>query len=171
MFSSAKLSAAALALCLALSTSATSAAAPAGASMRFVDVERAPRRLAELSGQPAVLVFCRSDCGPCLVELRGLADIEAAASPAPVVTIALEDRAAASRALRKMGVQPRHSWFSETPSRDVLLAFNTPPPRLPLAVALAPDGTICARRIGLLGTDRVRTWAAQCGGKEKEATL
>jgi hypothetical protein len=33
---------------------------------------------------------------------------------------------------------------------------------LPMTIALSPTGRVCARRVGLLGSDIINGWTAQC---------
>ncbi|MDB5464818.1 MAG: thioredoxin-family protein [Phenylobacterium sp.] len=147
---------------MALVFGACCAHAASLSEVRFDALGGGPRSLTALKGKPAVLVFWRSDCAPCLIELRGLAGLQAAAAPAPLVTVALEGPASAAQALRKMDVSPERAWLSRTDARLTLLAFGPAPPRLPLSVALDSRGAVCARHVGLLGTDRVRQWVKQC---------
>lgn len=148
-------------LLLAVALAGPSAASPR--NLRLADLDGTPRSLASLAGRPVVVVLWRSDCGPCLVELQGLAGLQAAAAPARLVTLSLDDTAAAARrALAKLGVAPQFAWRALEPGGKVLTDFNGPPPRLPLAVALDRKGAICARRLGLLGTERAQAWARQC---------
>lgn len=115
-----------------------------------------------LAGHPAVLLFWRSDCAPCRLELGGLAGLEAAAGPGQLVTVALEEPGAARATLDTMTRKPSEAWVADRPAADVLVAFNGQPPRLPLAVALDSRGRVCERHLGLLGTDRVRQWVREC---------
>jgi thiol-disulfide isomerase/thioredoxin len=149
-------------LALVLAFGASGAQAAAISDVRFEALDGGPRSLAALRGKPAVLLFWRSDCAPCLIELRGLSGLQAAAAPAPVVTVALEAPASATQGLRKMGVAPDRAWLSRTEASLTLLAFGPAPARLPLAVALDSRGAVCAQHVGLLGTDRVRQWMKQC---------
>jgi thiol-disulfide isomerase/thioredoxin len=151
-----------LAATMAMAFGVSPAKAASLSEVRFDALGGGPRSLAGLKGKPAVLVFWRSDCAPCLIELRGLAGLQAAAVPAPLVTIALEGPASAAEALHKMDVSPERAWLARTDARRTLLAFGAAPPRLPLSVALDSRGAVCAQHVGLLGTDRVRQWVKQC---------
>jgi len=118
--------------------------------------------LGELAGHPAVLVVWRGDCGPCLIELLHIGDLQAAAAPAPLVMLAVDEPARIRQALQRYKARPREIWVADAPTRDVLVALNGEPPRLPLALALDRKGGICARHLGLLGTDRVKDWVRRC---------
>src|SRR5437899_8625089 len=151
-----------LAATMAMAFGAVRADAASVSKVRFDALGGGPRSLAALKGKPAVLVFWRSDCAPCLIELRGLAGLQAAAAPAPLVTVALEGAASAAQALRKIDASPELAWLSRTDARQTLLAFGPAPARLPLSVVLDSRGAGRAQHVGLLGTDRVRQWVKQC---------
>lgn len=138
------------------------AAAPAAPDIRALDVDGHPRALAQLAGRPTILILVRSDCGPCLVELRNIAAIKAAAGQARLVLLAVEDLADARRFLLRTQLPHGDLWAASGAPGEVLVKLNGAPPRLPLAVALDRTGAVCARHLGLLGTDRVRDWARQC---------
>lgn len=113
-------------------------------------------------GKPTLLMLWRADCAPCLIELKNLASLEAAAGDARLLVVALDSPDVAKATLRRLGVQPRAAWRSLEAPDTVLLALNEPPARLPLTVALDGSGSICARRVGLLGTELVAQWVQQC---------
>jgi hypothetical protein len=138
------------------------AAAPAAPDVRAMDLEGHPRTLAQLAGRPAILILVRSDCGPCLVELRNIEGIKTAAGQARLVLLAVEDMDHARRFLLRAQLPHRDLWAAGAAPGDVLVKLNGEPPRMPLAVAFNRTGSICARHLGLLGTDRVRDWVRQC---------
>jgi hypothetical protein len=132
-------------------------AAPAS-NLRFL---ARPEVVARLDG-PAVALFWRADCGPCLLELKGLAALRAAAAPVKVYTVALDSPPVAKERLATLGVDQSLALAALDAPEAVLAAYSVGAPRLPLAVAIARTGEICARHVGLLGTDLVRSWARSC---------
>lgn len=120
-----------------------------------------PEAVARLDG-PAIALFWKADCGPCLLELKGLAALRAAAGPVKVYTVALDRPEAARERLRALGVDQSLAFAVADEPASVLAAYSAGAPRLPLAVAFSRNGAICARHVGLLGTDRVKTWARTC---------
>jgi hypothetical protein len=143
------------------------AAAPAAGTLdglRFADAARPRLTLspAALKGRPHVLLLWRSDCGPCLLELQHLRAFEDAAPPGALVLLALDPPERAQDKLQGMGVRPDRLWYALDDNARVLSALGGPPPRLPLTVAVDAGGRVCARRTGLLGTDIVKQWVAQC---------
>ena len=108
--------------------------------------------------RPGVVMFWRSDCAPCRLELGDLPALRRAAAPLPLQLVSL-DAASAAWA----GRFRRRSKTHEDPAK-VLTDWGGAPPRLPLAVALDPSGQVCARHTGLIGRDRLRAWSQACGG-------
>lgn len=161
----------ALLLASALGLAALVVAASAGGAalaadwtaLRFTDASGPGRILTPdaLTERPRVLVLWRADCGPCLLELGNLKALEAGARPADLVLVALDPPAVARAKLKAMGVAPARQWYALDDNAAVLTALGGAPPRLPLAVAV-DRGRICAKRIGLLGTDIVKQWARTC---------
>lgn len=113
-------------------------------------------------GKPTLLMLWRADCAPCVIELKNIAGLEAAAGDARLIVVALDSPDVAKATLQRLGVQPRAAWRSLEAPETVLVALNGLPPRLPLAVALDGDGSICGRHVGLLGTELVAEWIRQC---------
>jgi len=127
----------------------------------FVDMGGKSVSVTALGGKPVILLFWRSDCGPCLVELQGLAALRRAAAPAKVVTVALQDRSSAATASKRWRIPTPSAWIATGDARTTLVTYGGAP-RLPLSVALDPHGAICARHVGLLGTDLATRWSRQC---------
>jgi hypothetical protein len=119
-------------------------------------------RLADLERRPRILLFWRSDCVPCRLELSAIADLDQAAGKGGLLVIALEPIPTARATLTLPAPQPRSAWVADEPAASVLRSFGGAPPRLPLAVAIDRRGRICAVRHGLLGSDVVRQWVAKC---------
>ena len=114
-----------------------------------------------LHGRAAVVIFWRSDCAPCLDEIRQLAELRRAAHPMQVVTVGLENPEPLQAQLQRLNVEPHSAWYSLEDPAQVLAAFGTVP-RLPLTIALDADGQICARRRGVLTPVLVAEWLADC---------
>lgn len=134
----------------------------APSAIPFTDDAGRPHQLSDLAGRPAVLVFWRSDCGPCLIELKSIGRLQDAARPARLITIAVQPRGTALPAAARLKLPAGQAWTAQGDPAAVLTAFNGPPPRLPLAIAITAKGQVCDRRLGLLGTDRVAEWAHRC---------
>lgn len=113
-----------------------------------------------------ILLFWRPDCGPCLVELADLAALHRAAAPADLKLVGLQSPVELETGLRKRGLGPADSLTTPEEPAALLTRLGGAPPRLPLAVAFRPDGAVCAAHNGLVGRDRVRDWARQCGARD-----
>jgi hypothetical protein len=100
--------------------------------------------------------------------LREAALYEAAAGSARLFFVGLQDAASLDDARRRAGAPKDAIARAIGDPAAILVAFNGPPPRLPLAVAFTPDGRICGRHEGLLGTDRVRSWSVSCRSTHAE---
>lgn len=111
---------------------------------------------------PRIVLFWRSDCVPCLLELENLKAFEAAAQPQSIAIVALESKAKAAETLAHRHISTDHAWAAVERPEDVLVRLGGAPPRLPLSIALDRAGAICARRSGILGTDYIRDWVKQC---------
>jgi hypothetical protein len=147
---------------IAAALAAVSTAVCAAPDIRAIDLDGHPRSFAQLAGRPTVMILVRSDCGPCQLELRNIEAIKAAAGPARLVLLAVEDRDGARRVLRRAPLPHADLWAANVAPNAVLVKLNGAPPRLPLAIALDRAGAICARHLGLLGTDRIHDWVKRC---------
>lgn len=137
-----------------LATPATAATPP----LQRLDGAPAP------AARRAVVMFWRADCGPCLLELGDLAALRRAARPLAVTPVGLQPAATLRPALARLHLSDGDSLLTPDDAAAVLTRYGGAPPRLPLAVALSADGSVCARHTGLLGRDLVRRWGATCGG-------
>ena len=115
----------------------------------------------------SVVMFWRTDCGPCLAELADLAQLRKAAAPLrvqPVVLDGAPGRAGPVAAvLARAGLTGRDTLRGVGDPAALLTAYGGDPPRLPLAVAFDRTGRVCGRRTGFLGYDHLRAWARACG--------
>lgn len=111
---------------------------------------------------PAVVMFWRSDCSLCMTELTHIRALEAAAAPGRFITVALEDPVRAAATSQRLELTPPHSFVAEGDPAQALAAVSQGGQRLPYAIALDAQGRVCARRLGLLGTDRIKSWIKTC---------
>jgi hypothetical protein len=124
-------------------------------------VDGHPRTIAALRGTPHAIVVWKASCGPCVQELAHLNEIAARASNWRFVTLALDDAATVGHALppeARIG----EAWVASDEPTTVLAALNPSQPALPLTIAVDVHGRVCARRVGLLGSDILASWSAQC---------
>ncbi len=120
-----------------------------------------PVDVSGLPDQPHVIVVWMQGCAPCLEELRHLKEIAARTPGWGYVTLALDEPARAREALPHEAAFAT-AWIASGKPADVLALLNPEKPALPLALGLDRKGEVCARRVGLLGSDVVNGWAATC---------
>ena len=136
----------------------------ASAAPQFSDLAQpgSAHSLSELRGQPSAVLVWKSDCAPCIVELMHLNEIAAGAPRWRIVTLALDEAQTARRALPPQARVAAGSWYTSAPPAQVLATLNSAQPILPLTIAVNTHGEICARRVGLLGSDVLNGWSEQC---------
>jgi hypothetical protein len=122
-------------------------------------------RIAEAGG-PTIIAFWRTDCAPCLIELRGARAYAQAARPGRLLFVGLQPAAPLRSAAARAGAPLSLIARSPASPAAILTAFGGAPPRLPLAVAFDRHGRVCERHAGLLGTEQVRAWVRACGGPD-----
>jgi hypothetical protein len=110
-----------------------------------------------------IVAFWRGDCAPCVLELRNARAYHAAASPARLLFVGLQEASALESAASKAKAPAELVARALGDPAQILTLYGDAPPRLPLAVAFTPSGAVCARHSGLLGVDQVRIWARTCG--------
>jgi len=133
----------------------------AAPQLAFTSLDGQPRSFATLRGAPVVVVVWKASCAPCLAELRHLDQVAARAPKWRFVTLALDDRRTAVQMLPR-NARVADAWVARDEATVVLKALNPAQPALPLTVALDRSGRICARRVGLLGSDLLRAWSTKC---------
>ncbi|MGY2734637.1 hypothetical protein [Sphingomonas sp. UYP23] len=88
--------------------------------------------------------------------------LAASAAPLPIVTFAIDPPATARRILAERHMSAAAAFADDRAPRAVLDQWGGPGSALPVAVALDRDGNVCGRKLGLLGTDQLKQWAARC---------
>ena len=142
------------------------AIAPASGSseLKFTaaDGGGAPRSLSELRGALHAVVVWKASCAPCFDELAHLKEIAAGAPGWRFVTLALDDARTVAETLPAGAREVGEAWIARDEPTTVLARLNPDQPALPLTIAVDRRGRICARRVGLLGSDILNGWSAQC---------
>ncbi|TDN86986.1 thiol-disulfide isomerase/thioredoxin [Stakelama pacifica] len=112
--------------------------------------------------RPAVVMLWASWCASCKVELRRFSELQEAAAPLPLVTLAIDPAPTAKEALVSAGMTLRGAFADGRPAEQVLADWGGGLLSLPLAVAIDREGRVCGRKHGLLGTNQLREWAVSC---------
>ena len=113
-------------------------------------------------GEPLLVVFWRSDCLPCLQEMKLLPDIAKNNSALAIALISLQD---AERTRARLPALPEnvHVLVAAGDGRKVLANFgNERALALPYSVMLDKKGDVCRKYYGILSPDTVKEWQGQC---------
>lgn len=122
----------------------------------FVDIDGRQRMLAEWDGQPLLLNFWASWCGPCREEMPAL-DRIGRDTPLAVVGVALDDADAVRRFLATTPVH--YPILVASSGTDPSAAFGNLRGALPYSVLIGRDGRILRQRLGGLDAGQLRDWA------------
>lgn len=111
-------------------------------------------------GQDLVL-FWRSDCAPCLLEIGLLPEISKQFPNLKILLVSLQNVE-----LPQKHVLPNLPNVGQAVAvsdvREVLQEFGNEKLALPYSVALRGDGSICAKNYGILGIRKINNWIKTC---------
>lgn len=119
-------------------------------------------RLSEWHGKPLLVMFWRSDCPPCLIEMRHMADLLAAHRDLPVALISLQDM---NHTTQKIPPLPANVTVlvAQGDGGELLTAFgNDKILALPYSVMLNAKGERCGQHNGILSPPILDSWVKQC---------
>jgi thiol-disulfide isomerase/thioredoxin len=147
---------------LFLVAAAPPAANPVSAT-RFTDLAtKAPVASDAWRGRWTLVSFWAWWCGPCLVELRGLAALAAANPDVSFVTAAVDSRSRALRWLTRNPVPGTAAVHVAGAPADILRALGDYQLLLPFNIIVDPQGRICASSVYRLDAGQVTTMLAKC---------
>ena len=118
--------------------------------------------LAEWHGQPLLVLFWRSDCAPCLIELRNLTDITARHKSLSIAIISLHDL---NHTRGHLPALPRnaHALLANDDASELLAAFgNDKKLALPYSAMLDSNANLCQKHNGILTPALGNDWVKQC---------
>jgi hypothetical protein len=116
----------------------------------------------ELKESKNAVLFWRSDCAPCLIEMQHVPEIAITHPDTHIALIALQDKEAMQKQLPENLPNNIEVFFVDKEIRGLLLAFGNERAVLPFSVWLHQDGTICARNYGMLTLERFTNWRKTC---------
>ena len=119
-------------------------------------------RLSQWQGKPVLVMFWRSDCPPCLIELRNIPDMLTAHKDLQVALISLQDMEHTRNKLPKL---PKNVTVlvAQDDGGELLAAFgNDKRLALPYSVILDARGRRCTERNGILTPQILDSWVKQC---------
>jgi hypothetical protein len=109
-----------------------------------------------------IVLLWRSDCAPCLVELGRIAALQEAAGSTTITTLALEPATQARASAARFSIPVRNGFVTTFSTGQVLRSIGSKMILMPTSVMISSNGRICDTHIGILGTDKIRDWAARC---------
>lgn len=110
---------------------------------------------------PFVALVWKADCGPCLIELGYLDKLQQAAG-GRIVSLSLDPPELAAETLAERAVPDHAAYVASGEAKAILATLSGGATRLPLSVAVDAHGEICARHVGLLGTQTAEDWSEAC---------
>lgn len=115
----------------------------------------------KLKGEQTLVMFWRSDCAPCLEEMKILPDLAKKNASLTIALVSLQNAEATSANLPSLphNVQV---FIAQGDGKEVLAKFGDEKLALPFSLMLNADGSVCKKHYGIIGTDIVKDWQKQC---------
>lgn len=113
-------------------------------------------------GKPLLVAFWRSDCAPCLQEMKLLPEIAKANSDLAMALISLHD---VEHTRSHLPVLPEnvHTLVANDDGKKVLASFgNDRTLALPYSVMLNKKGDVCGKHYGIVSPNQVKEWRERC---------
>jgi len=141
-------------------------AAPCAAAMdawhfRSLTNEK-PISLSDFKNAPLLLIFWRSDCAPCLHEIKNLQQIAASYPQLQIAIISLQNTNIVQKYLPNPIPKNAHILMALDDEKPLLASFNNNKAALPFSAFMHAEGSICAIHEGILGTDTIDQWIKSC---------
>ena len=113
-------------------------------------------------GEPLLVAFWRSDCAPCLQEMKLLPEIAKDNSDLTIALISLHD---VEHTRSHLPALPEnvHTLVANDDGKKVLASFgNDRTLALPYSVMLGKNGDVCGKHYGIVSPDKIKEWRKQC---------
>ncbi len=118
--------------------------------------------LKEATGKPMLVAFWRSDCAPCMQEMKLLPALAKEHAELSIILISLHDIAHTKEQLNVLPANVR-VLVALDEAKSLLQAFgNTRVLALPYSVMLDAKGEACGKHHGILSSDKLNEWRALC---------
>ena len=114
----------------------------------LADMDGTPTQLSTLQGQPVVLNFWATWCGPCKAEIPELVAWSGENEDVPLLGISV-DKGLSPRALQRF-VETRHMTYPVLHDRDGAVADTWGVSTLPTTIVITPDGHIGPHHVGMV---------------------
>lgn len=113
-------------------------------------------------GKPLLVAFWRSDCAPCLQEMKLLPEIAKDNSDLTIALISLHDVEHTRSHLPDLPDNV-HTLVANDDGKKVLASFgNDRTLALPYSVILNKKGDVCGKHYGILSPDQIKEWRKEC---------
>lgn len=113
-------------------------------------------------GEPLLVAFWRSDCAPCLQEMKLLPEIANENSDLAIALISLHD-AAHTRSHLPALPKNVHTLVANDDGKKVLASFgNDRTLALPYSVMLNKKNDVCGKHYGIVSPDKIKEWRKEC---------
>lgn len=136
--------------------------------LHLPDLTGHPQALSQFAGQPLLINYWASWCGPCVEEMPRLnaAHLRRGSDGIAVLGVALEDDTDSVRAFATEHRLTLPIWIESPGRNDSSIRFGNRRSVLPFSVLIDADGRILARRAGAFGEAELRGWIerARTGG-------
>lgn len=113
-------------------------------------------------GKPLLVAFWRSDCAPCLQEMKLLPKIAKDNNDLNIALISLHD---VEHTRSHLPALPEnvHTLVANDDGKKVLASFgNDRTLALPYSVMLDKKGDVCGKHYGIVSPDKIKEWRKQC---------
>jgi thiol-disulfide isomerase/thioredoxin len=118
--------------------------------------------LNEATGKPMLVAFWRSDCAPCLQEMKLLPQLAKEHAELSIILISLHDIPHTQDHLPPLPANVRVLVATDD-AKSMLQAFgNARVLALPYSVMLDAKGNACGKHNGILSPDKLKEWRAVC---------
>lgn len=115
---------------------------------------------AEAGNQKTLLVYFRSDCAPCMREMKILPEIAQEHEELTINIVSLNGEG--MHFVPPVFPGNVHRMIPGEREKQIIRNAQGKQIMLPFSAFLRTDGSVCGTHTGILGTDQVKQWADKC---------